>query len=116
MYFIHEYGPDVFMQPWFEGGFDQRRLYDENWHKFWLFIHEENIAPVFIGEWGGFLTEDNIRWMNCLTELITEHQLNHTFWCFNPNSPDTGGLVGDDFRTWDEDKYKIFRNACCPQP
>jgi len=116
VYSIHEYGPDVFMQPWFEGGFDQRRLYDENWHKFWLFIHEENIAPVFIGEWGGFLTGDNIRWMNCLTDLITEHQLNHTFWCFNPNSPDTGGLIGDDFRTWDEDKFKIFRNACCPRP
>ena len=56
------------MQPWFEGGFDQRRLYDENWHKFWLFIHEENIAPVFIGEWGGFLTEDNIRFFTLFSK------------------------------------------------
>ena len=48
---------------------------------------------------------DNLEWMQYIRDLIGKENLHHTFWCFNANSGDTGGLVKDDFKTWDEDKY-----------
>ena len=54
---------------------------------------------------------DNLTWMTYMRQLIAEYRLNHTFWCFNANSGDTGGLVLDDFVTWDEDKYAFVREV-----
>jgi hypothetical protein len=47
--------------------------------------------------------------MNCEAQMINRYGLSHTFWCFNANSGDTGGLVGYDFTTWDEAKYALVR-------
>ncbi|MCQ2460152.1 MAG: glycoside hydrolase, partial [Ruminococcus sp.] len=35
----------------------------------------------------------------------------HTFWCFNENSSDTGGLVYDNFQKWDDVKYEFVKPA-----
>jgi hypothetical protein len=40
---------------------------------------------------------------------ITENGLSQTFWCLNPNSGDTGGLLLEDWETWDEDKYDLIK-------
>ena len=112
VYSPHDYGPLVYEQPWFEGGdFDAESLYNDAWYDYWLYIEKEDIAPVLIGEWGGFMSGDNLRWMEYLRDLIGEEHLNHTFWCFNANSGDTGGLVKDDFVTWDEDKYALVESV-----
>ena len=111
VYSPHDYGPAVYAQPWFEGGFTYESLYDDYWHESWLYIDEEEIAPLLIGEWGGFMEGDNLTWMTYMRQLIAEYHLNHTFWCFNANSGDTGGLVLDDFVTWDEDKYAFVREV-----
>ena len=42
---------------------------------------------------------------------IVENGLHQTFWCINPNSGDTGGLLLDDWRTWDETKYALLKPA-----
>jgi len=111
VYSPHDYGPAVFMQPWFEGGFTYESLQKDCWNDNWLFIEKDNIAPLLIGEWGGFMTEPNLSWMTCMRSLIKEYHLNHTFWCFNANSGDTGGMVKDDFKTWDEEKYKFVKEV-----
>ncbi len=111
VYSPHDYGPAVYAQPWFEGGFTYESLYEDYWHEAWLYIDEEQIAPLLIGEWGGFMTGDNFTWMTYMRQLIAEYHLNHTFWCFNANSGDTGGLVLDDFVTWDADKYEFVREV-----
>ena len=111
VYSPHDYGPAVYAQPWFEGGFTYESLYEDYWHDAWLYIDEDEIAPLLIGEWGGFMTGDNLTWMTYMRQLIAEYHLNHTFWCFNANSGDTGGLVLDDFVTWDEDKYEFVREV-----
>lgn len=105
VYSPHDYGPAVYAQPWFEGGFTYQSLQDDYWYDSWLYIDDQGIAPILIGEWGGFMTGDNLIWMEYMRDLIAEYHLNHTFWCFNANSGDTGGLVLDDFTTWDEEKY-----------
>lgn len=111
VYSPHDYGPAVYAQPWFEGGFTYDSLYEDYWHDAWLYIDEEQIAPLLIGEWGGFMTGDNLTWMTYMRQLIADYHLNHTFWCFNANSGDTGGLVLDDFVTWDDDKYNFVREV-----
>ncbi|BEU04266.1 hypothetical protein OAG1_30660 [Agarivorans sp. OAG1] len=110
MYSPHDYGPLVFEQEWFYPGFNKDTLYQDVWKDNWMFIHEEGIAPLLIGEWGGFMDGGpNEAWMVAIRDLIIEHQLHHTFWCINPNSGDTGGLLGHDWTTWDEDKYALFK-------
>ncbi len=111
VYSPHDYGPAVYAQPWFEGGFTYESLYEDYWHDAWLYIDEDEIAPLLIGEWGGFMTGDNLTWMTYMRQLIAEYHLNHTFWCFNANSGDTGGLVLDDFVTWDSEKYAFVEEV-----
>lgn len=111
VYSPHDYGPKVFEQPWFKDGFTYESLMKDAWYDYWLYIQEENIAPVFVGEWGGFMEGDNLKWMEYFRQLIAEKHLHHTFWCYNANSGDTGGLVKDDFRTWDEEKYEFVKEV-----
>ena len=111
VYSPHDYGPLVYKQPWFEKEFSYESLKKDVWTPFWLYIADEDLAPLLIGEWGGFMEGDNLRWMNYIRQLIDERKLNHTFWCFNANSGDTGGLVKDDFKTWDEDKYALVKKV-----
>lgn len=111
VYSPHDYGPSVYEQPWFEGGYDFDSLYKDCWYDNWFYIQDKGIAPLLIGEWGGYMTEPNVTWMTYLRQLIVENKINHTFWCFNANSGDTGGLVKDDFKTWDDEKYSFVKEA-----
>lgn len=111
VYSPHDYGPAVYQQPWFSGDYTYESLQKDCWNDNWFFIQKDNIAPLLIGEWGGFMTEPNLTWMTYMRQFIKEHRINHTFWCFNANSGDTGGLVKDDFRTWDEEKYDFVKEV-----
>jgi hypothetical protein len=82
------------------------------WYDNWAYLYEEGISPILIGEWGGFMDGgDNEKWMTYLRDYIIEKRLHHTFWCFNENSGDTGGLVYDNFSKWDEEKYALLKPA-----
>ncbi|MDD6339536.1 MAG: glycoside hydrolase family 5 protein [Butyrivibrio sp.] len=111
VYSPHDYGPTVFEQPWFKGDYTYESLKKDCWNDNWLFIKERNIAPLLIGEWGGFMKEPNLKWMTYMKQLIGDYHLNHTFWCFNANSGDTGGMVKDDFTTWDDEKYNFVKDV-----
>ncbi len=111
VYSPHDYGPTVYEQPWFQGGYTYESLMKDCWYDNWLYIHDTNTAPLLIGEWGGFMREPNLTWMTYLRQLIKTYHLNHTFWCLNANSGDTGGLLLDDFTTWDDAKYKFVKEV-----
>jgi len=113
VYSPHEYGPLVFEQPWFAGAFSAASLRSDVWEPNWLYLHDDGTAPLLIGEWGGSLGEDarQDKWMTALRDLIVSEHLAHTFWCINPNSSDTGGLLLDDWTSWDEAKYALLRPA-----
>lgn len=115
VYSPHDYGPTVYEQPWFKGGYTFDSLYEDCWYDNWFYIQEQDIAPLLIGEWGGFMRDPNLKWMTYLRQLIKDNKINHTFWCFNSNSGDTGGLVLDDFKTWDEDKYAFVKEVLWQQ-
>ncbi len=107
VYSPHDYGPAVYKQPWFHEGYTFASLYKECWKDSWMYIYEQKTAPLLIGEWGGYMTEPNLTWMTHMRTLIKDNKLNHTFWCYNANSGDTGGMVKDDFHTWDDAKYQF---------
>ena len=112
VYSPHDYGPLVYAQSWFNKDFTEETLLEDYWYDAWAYIEQENIAPLLMGEWGGTLDDgDNEKWLNILANYMTEHRINHTFWCLNPNSGDTGGLLYYDFKTWDENKYSILEPA-----
>ena len=111
VYSPHDYGPSVYEMPWFSDGFTKESVYNACWKDNWAYIMEQNIAPLLLGEWGGFLGGKNEIWMKAMQEYLVENHMHHTFWCFNANSGDTGGLVGYDFSTWDEAKYNILKPA-----
>jgi aryl-phospho-beta-D-glucosidase BglC (GH1 family) len=109
VYAPHEYGPSVSQQKWFYAGFSYDTLYKDHWKEQWMYIIEGNIAPICIGEWGGHLQGDNATWMKAVVQLIGKYGLSQTFWCLNPNSGDTGGLLTYDWKTWDEAKYAVLK-------
>jgi hypothetical protein len=57
------------------------------------------------------MVEKNQKWMVLLRDYMIENRIHHTFWCINPNSGDTGGLLGNDWSTWDEEKYGLFEKS-----
>ena len=111
VYSPHDYGPTVYQQPWFSGDYTYDSLMKDCWHDNWFYIYEDNTAPLLIGEWGGFMKEPNLTWMTYMRKLISTYHLNHTFWCLNANSGDTGGLLLDDFTTWDSEKYNFVKEV-----
>ena len=117
VYSPHDYGPLVWEQEWFKKDFTRETLLDDYWRDTWAFLVEEKISPILMGEWGGFIDEvkdptgDNKKWMTILRDYMIEKRIHHTFWCFNENSGDTGGLLINDFQDWDEDKYALVKPA-----
>lgn len=111
VYSPHDYGPTVYQQPWFSGNYTYDSLMKDCWHDNWFYIYEDDTAPLLIGEWGGFMREPNLTWMTYMRQLIGTYHLNHTFWCLNANSGDTGGLLLDDFTTWDSEKYEFVKQV-----
>ena len=125
VYSPHDYGPLVHPQSWFhlQGEspnfssykFDRDSIMEEYWYDTWAYLCEEKIAPLLMGEWGGF-TDDkhdpsgaNRAWLKVLRDYMIEKHIHHTFWCYNWNSGDTGGLVLEDMVTWDTEKYELVK-------
>ncbi len=112
VYSPHDYGPSVYAQSWFDKDFSTETLLDDYWRDTWAYINEENIAPLLIGEWGGHMDKGpNQKWMELLRDYMIKHHINHTFWCLNPNSGDTGGLLDTQFAEWDAAKYGLFEES-----
>lgn len=112
VYSPHDYGPSVYAQTWFDKDFTEQTLLDDYWYDTWAYIVEEDIAPLLIGEWGGHMDGgDNQKWMELLRDYMIKNHISHTFWCLNPNSGDTAGLLSYDFLSWDEKKYGMFEEA-----
>ncbi len=117
VYSPHDYGPSVYAQTWFAKEFTTETLLDDYWRDTWAYINEDDIAPLLIGEWGGHmagadeLSQKNQHWMELLRDYMIDNHINHTFWCLNPNSGDTGGLLNATFSEWDDEKYALFEKS-----
>lgn len=117
VYSPHDYGPSVYDQTWFQKDFTTQTLLDDYWYDTWAYVNDQDIAPLLIGEWGGHMDgAKNQKWMELLRDYMIDNHINHTFWCLNTNSGDTGGLwdslgfsqgSGTTIE-WNEEKYDLF--------
>jgi aryl-phospho-beta-D-glucosidase BglC (GH1 family) len=110
VYSPHEYGPGVFEHPWF-----YESNFPENLHHRWQigfqYIADKELAPILIGEFGGHQVDDESPegvWQQTLVQFINEKSLSYAYWCWNPNSPDTGGLLLDDWQQIHEEKQTLL--------
>ena len=120
VYSPHDYGPAVYEQTWFQGDFTTESLLKDYWYDTWAYINDQDIAPLLMGEWGGFMDAGrNQKWLELLRDYMIDNHINHTFWCLNTNSGDTGGLwtsfafspqTGSTIE-WDEEKYALLEKA-----
>jgi endoglucanase len=101
VYSAHDYPLDVATQPWFSDP-----TYPNNlpgiWDKYWGYIAKNNIAPVWVGEFGTTLaTTSDKQWLSSMASYLGTGVtgINWTYWCLNPNSGDTGGILNDDWTT-----------------
>ncbi|MDR0984849.1 MAG: cellulase family glycosylhydrolase [Ruminococcus sp.] len=115
VYSPHDYGPSVYAQTWFDKDFTEQTLLDDYWYDTWSYIDEEHIAPLLIGEWGGHMDGGkNQKWMELLRDYMNKQKINATFWCYNTNSGDTGGLLlggQNGVVEWDTEKHAMVEES-----
>lgn len=106
----HVYGPSVFMQDYF-----QKDNFIDGMPPIWedhfgTASNTTGLATV-IGEWGGkFFGKDRV-WQKSFFNYIMEKEFSFFYWCLNPESYDTAGLVEDDWKTPVNDKLDLLSAA-----
>jgi endoglucanase len=107
VYSAHDYATSVSQQTWFNDPTFPANM-PAVWDKFWGYIFKQNIAPVWVGEFGTTLqaTTDQ-QWLKALVSYMRPtsqyggDSFSWTFWSWNPDSGDTGGILKDDWQTVD---------------
>ncbi|HEY9729573.1 MAG TPA: cellulase family glycosylhydrolase [Chroococcales cyanobacterium] len=117
VYSPHEYGPGVVNQPWFSDANFPNNL-PVRWETGFNYIATQGIAPILIGEFGGRQVDSSSKegiWQRSLVDFIKQKNLSFTYWSWNPNSADTGGILLDDWKTVDAAKQQLL-NTLLPVP
>jgi len=109
VYSAHDYAISVYdRQEWFKDPDFPANL-PEVWDHFWGYLDRQDIAPVLVGEFGSTLANPlDKQWLEALMDYMTDNGMSFTFWAWNPNSGDTGGLVQNDWWTVEQEKYDIL--------
>ena len=106
VYSIHDYPASVHAQPWFSAP-DYPANLPALWDATWRYLHKTNVAPVLVGEFGTKLqTTSDREWLTALASCLGTGAdgVHWTYWSWNPNSADTGGILKDDWQTVDTAK------------
>ena len=110
VYSPHEYGPGVFAQPWFSSP-DMTTILADRWTKGFGYIRDAGTAPILVGEFGaknvGTDTTEG-RWIRQFADYMGRTGISWTFWAWNPNSGDTGGVLQDDWNTVNPAKMALL--------
>lgn len=85
------------------------------WDRWFGFLSHQN-HTIVIGELGGLNTGDDLLWHNHISDYLIENDMTNVFyWCLNPDSHDTHGILLDDWETPDESKI-MFHSRLQPNP
>lgn len=118
VYSAHDYPQSVYDQKWFSSP-DYPNNLSAVFDQAWGYIFREGIAPVYLGEFGTKLTAaKDIQWLDAITAYLGGDFDNNgtvdlaagtkgiswTYWSWNPNSGDTGGILKDDWTTVNNNK------------
>lgn len=101
VYSAHDYATSVYPQPWFDDPAFPSNM-AAIWDKNWGHLYKNNVAPVLLGEFGTTLTDPRDQtWLRTLMAYLGTGAsgMSFTFWSWNPNSGDTGGILNGDWTT-----------------
>jgi aryl-phospho-beta-D-glucosidase BglC (GH1 family) len=125
VYSIHDYPASVYPQPWFSAS-DYPNNLPSIWNKFFGYIVTQNIAPVFVGEYGTQLqSPSDQQWLSSLVTYMDggdaahggpsvaagQQGLSWAYWSWNPDSGDTGGILQNDWSTVNQAKLTAIAPA-----
>ncbi|MEV0455938.1 cellulase family glycosylhydrolase [Catellatospora methionotrophica] len=110
VYSPHEYGISVYdRQKWFNDPNFPNNM-PAVWDFFWGKLAKQNVAPILVGEFGSTLANPlDTQWLTKLMAYIGDNGLSFTYWSWNPNSGDTGGIALDDWYSINQTKYNILQ-------
>jgi len=113
VYSPHVYGPDVAWQD-----YQRAPNFPANmppiWDYFFGYLMKSNIsdAAVIIGEWGGgYKNVDKINSDAISSYVQSLGMTSNIWWCLNPTSQDTGGLLMNDWVNVDPNKYNLLKST-----
>jgi aryl-phospho-beta-D-glucosidase BglC (GH1 family) len=130
VYSPHDYPNSIYEQPWFQGPDFPANL-PAKFDQMWGYIFKEGIAPIYLGEFGTKLRDPkDAPWFEAITSYLSgdfdnngtndlasgQLGISWTFWSWNPNSGDTGGILKDDWRSVNEDKMAYLRPITFDMP
>ncbi|KAF1315054.1 Endoglucanase, partial [Globisporangium splendens] len=106
VYSPHVYGPNVYGQPYFKDPTFPANM-PAIWDNHFGFVKQ--YGAMVVGEWGGkFRDEDDITWQRAFAKYLVDKKLGWMYWCVNPNSGDTEGLLENDWNTPRYDKLELL--------
>ena len=107
----HVYGPDVYVQSYFNAAnfpANMPAIWDQHFGRF-----VQSGYAVMLGEFGGKYGRGDARdvqWQNALVDYLVGKGIRSGFyWSWNPNSGDTGGILNDDWSTVRTDKVQLLQ-------
>ena len=130
VYSPHDYPNSIYEQPWFSDKDFPDNL-TAKFKEFWGYIHEQKIGPVMLGEFGSRLTDPkDIAWFEKITAYLSgdfdadgdrdagarDPGISWTWWSWNPNSGDTGGILKDDWTSVHENKLEGLKDLMFDWP
>jgi len=107
----HTYGPDVYKKSSFDAPDFPANL-AADWEQ--LFGQFEPVHTVVPGEWGGRYGQGpsgqkDVVWQNAFVDYLIQKGIRNSFyWCYTPNSADSGGIL-DDSLAVQEGKMDLLR-------
>ena len=123
VYSPHDYPNSVYPQPWFQSS-DFGTALPGKFRQMWGYLYEDRTAPVYLGEFGtGLQDPKDAVWLEAITSYLSgdfdnngtvdipagTEDISWTFWSWNPNSGDTGGILADDWTTINQNKMAYLR-------
>ncbi|HEX3444330.1 MAG TPA: cellulase family glycosylhydrolase [Chthoniobacterales bacterium] len=114
VYSPHDFPNSVAIQPQFYAPNYPANL-PGMWDAHWGYLAKQNIAPLWLGEFG---TEDvtlsDQQWFQAITNYLLSSGISFSYWCWNPDSGDTGGILEDDWQTVHPDKQAMLQPLLAP--
>ncbi len=109
VYSAHDFGPGVSWQAWFQAPDFPHNL-PGLWQHHWAYLKDQGAAPILVGEFGGRSVGQDTegKWQRNLLSFLKTKGISYTYWSWNPNSGDTGGILQDDWSTLNRAKLDIL--------
>jgi endoglucanase len=115
VYSPHCYGPSVAYQDYFQDASFPNNM-PAIWNAHYGFVPGTSGNAIVIGEWGGVYSGKDQIWMDYYVNYLkSKDTTDQFFWCLNPDSGDTGGLLDNDWKTPDVQKLALLKKLC-PSP